>query len=126
MGFGRKLAEYRKRSGIKQDEFAERLGINRSYLNEVEREKVNPPKLETILFMIGTLNNLNTEEAINLLLEAGRLPDSQSVLTVAGAEKLVKSLEAFEAAAQAIEPLRKRLREALNAAEQGLLTELIM
>jgi len=120
MGFGKRLAELRKRCGIRQVEFAERLGINRQHLNEIEREKVNPPKLETILFMIGSLN-LNTEEAIGLLSEAGRLPTSQNVLTAEGTERLAQSLEAFEAAMQVIEPLRKQLKDTLKTSSGGTL-----
>lgn len=125
MGFGEKLAEYRKRSHIRQDEFADLLRMNRSHLNQIERGKVNPPRLETIILMIGLLK-LSPDEAIELLFKTGQVQNSESILTVANIESLVKSLEAFEVALQAIQPLLVRLKGALDAAKQSLQSELIV
>ena len=119
MGFGRKLAEYRSRSGVKQDEFADILWMNRSHLNEIEREKVNPPRLETIVFMIGVLN-LSPEEALDLLREAKPLKDPESLVVL---ERLVKSLQAFEVAASALGPIVARLQRAFHEAEHKFQSE---
>lgn len=120
MGFGTKLAKYRSNSGMKQDELADLLWMNRSHLNEIEREKVNPPRLETIIFMVGALN-LSSEDAVDLLLEVKQLQKLDSLIAF---ERLMKSLEAFEIAANAVGPIVARLKKAFNAAEQKFHTEL--
>ena|SRR5438309_5177780 len=124
MGFGKTLSGYRKRYGIRQDHFAERVHINRSHLNQIEKEKVSPPKLETVLLMIDVLN-LNGDETVDLLIallhDAGRLSDAQGILALANEGKLDERLKALEKIVRAFETLQAQLKTLQITDQQEIL-----
>src|SRR5437764_4696592 len=108
-GFGTKVLEYRTRSEMGQEEFAERVGLHVMHLAKVERGKNNPPGLGTILIMIGVLN-LSSSEAIEFLQAAGQLPDYLNISSIRGIKELAESLEVFEAIARAMDVLAPPLK----------------
>ncbi len=69
MSFGAKVRQYRKRSDMKQYTLAERVGLTRSHLVEIEGDVVGPPKEKTIVRIIEELH-LSQEEADDLIKEA--------------------------------------------------------
>lgn len=46
--FGKRVCELRNQTGISQEAFAFKCGINRTYMGEIERGEVNP-SLSTII-----------------------------------------------------------------------------
>ena len=109
MGFGNKLAEIRKRKGISQVVFAERVGLNVSHLSRIEKEKQIAPRLEIAFRMIQVLK-LTREEGIDLLQQAG-YPSEYFTGSLALAElesrrEIIESIETIQAE---LDLLKKRL-----------------
>src|SRR5438309_2342867 len=76
MSFGQIISEARKRLGISQKELAERIkkedgeAISPQYLNDIERDRRNPPS-EYLISQFAKELKLSTDY---LLLAAGMLP----------------------------------------------------
>lgn len=70
MSFGEKLRMYRKSRNMTQGELAERIGLARKHLSDIENEADPPPKIGSIVQIIKELD-LTREEAIDLLVEVG-------------------------------------------------------
>ena len=53
--FGKKVAEYRKKAGLTQQQFAIKLGISREHLGHIE-VGIKHPSFELIFLIAKTLN----------------------------------------------------------------------
>jgi len=68
VSFGTKLREYRKRSGMKQNILAGRVGIHPEYLGDIERGRYTNPGVIIVARLIKELH-LDTNEAAALMEE---------------------------------------------------------
>lgn len=99
MNFGRYIAESRKKSGLSQKELAARIRkedgdpISPQYLNDIERNRRNPPS-EYLLSQFADVLNLSLDYLRYL---SGRLPEDVST-SIAEPEKVEEAFKAFRRA----------------------------
>jgi transcriptional regulator with XRE-family HTH domain len=97
MSFGEIITEARKKLGISQKELAARIKkedgepISPQYLNDIERDRRNPPS-ESILVQFATELNLSKNY---LILAAGSIPDELKRNLVGSDPKVIE--QAFQA-----------------------------
>jgi transcriptional regulator with XRE-family HTH domain len=70
--FGNLLRQFRMRAGLSQKELARRSGLNSSYLNRIERGRVDTPSREKIAALAAQLGLADARERSALFLVAGR------------------------------------------------------
>lgn len=71
--FGQKLREYRLRAGKTQEDLADAIDVDFTYISKIENNRARPPKRERIEHAAQFLD-LNQDEEIELLLLAEKLP----------------------------------------------------
>jgi len=97
MSFGEIITEARKKLGISQKELAARIKkedgepISPQYLNDIERDRRNPPS-ESILVQFAAELNLSRNY---LILAAGSIPDELKRNLVGSDPKVIE--QAFQA-----------------------------
>lgn len=108
-GFGSKLAEYRKRKGLSQTIFAERVGMSVSHLSLIEKGTQSHPRLQTMFRMMEVLE-LTREQGIDLLREAGFptefFNDSSVLIELDKKKELIESIEVIQSE---LDLLKRRL-----------------
>lgn len=116
--FGQQLRRYRLRAGKTQEELADAIDVDFTYISKIENDKARPPKRERIERAAHFLD-LDQEEEIDLLLLAEKLPsDVQNwALDRPKAVSLYRSIKEASPADQEdildelIDRVRRRLRE---------------
>ncbi|BBB91438.1 MAG TPA: helix-turn-helix transcriptional regulator [Methylomusa anaerophila] len=96
MNIGGRIREIRKQSGLKINQLAETVGIDRVYLSDIERGK-STPSLKTLEAICTALNislsDFFAEQGQELDPEIRRLVDTVKKLTPEQREYLQKLLE---------------------------------
>ena len=65
MNFGSRVRQLRKSTGLSQRDFADKIGIDFTYLSKIENGKVEPPSEEKIRMIARVLEN-DEEELLAL------------------------------------------------------------
>lgn len=97
--FGQLIAETRKKAGLSQKELAAKIKkedggpISPQYLNDIERDRRNPPS-EEMLSQFAKLLDLDMEV---LLFHVRKLP-SDIAANTANSEKIIEAYKAFRKA----------------------------
>lgn len=116
--FGQKLREYRLRAGKTQEELADAIDVDFTYVSKIENDKARPPKRERIEQAAHYLD-LDQEEEIDLLLLAEKLPsdvqdwalDRPKAVSLYRSIKEASPADQDEILDELIERVRKRLRD---------------
>ncbi|MBV6717223.1 helix-turn-helix transcriptional regulator [Paenibacillus chitinolyticus] len=94
--FGECLKESRKKTGMKQSELAEKVGVSFTYISKLERGKEDPPSEEICIRLAKALG----EDPFLITVRAGRVPtEFQQILMndKAAFNYLIQKVKAMEA-----------------------------
>jgi transcriptional regulator with XRE-family HTH domain len=66
MNFGERIRDLRKARQLTQREFAEKLGIDYTYVSKIENGKNDHPPSEAVIVLMAHLLDVDSEELLNL------------------------------------------------------------
>lgn len=123
--FGQKLREYRLRAKKTQEDLADAIDVDFTYISKIENGKAPPPKRKRIE-MAAEFLELSQEEEIGLLLLAEKLPsdvqdwalDRPKAVSLYRSIKEASPEEQEEILDQLIEHVRERLDRRTEKGEE--------
>lgn len=120
--FARQLHEIRMRHGIRQNELAELIGYDQTYISALEVGLKGPPTMEFVEKLVSTLPLTSAEE--NELRTAAKASDRKLILDPDAHPDVYWMLDALRQKLDGLHPAQARLiRELLNLPEVVLQQE---
>ena len=113
LDFGSLIKEHRKKKGISQEEFSDKLGRHKSFALRIEKKQdiVDTKKIRKLLNDISDTLNLDNQQRLELEISSGILP--YALLDSLADEKVI-SLFTELANQKLSEKVRKKLVNELN------------
>ena len=113
MNFGNRIRQLRKGKGLSQRDFADKIGIDFTYLSKIENGKVEPPSEEKIRLIARELG----EEEEELLALAGKFSAEEMRRAVEKEPNVGRLLRKIQSRSLTSEQVKKMLTIASNSEE---------